>query len=196
MVTDVQIELCRTLIDTVGGINRFANIDFGPAWAPEGYKGYCTDDVCATLSPGIWEEFGLPYNSRIYQAIGRGGFHNCGPHPCKYLYPKQSPRIKYLNCSYKYSHKEIPEFRDIFAGWGIVEVTFDANERPEEIVEGFRYVMECLAPDTLAAPVVIVDPSWPDDDITALYWDMRRVGEEYARNMNFRGDTVKGDDVL
>jgi len=80
---------------------------------------------------------------------------------------------------------EYPALRPIFAGWGVIEPMFDQNETAEEMLAGYREMMECLAPDTLAIPICILDKNWSDDDITGLYHEMRKVSEEYARAMHW-----------
>ena len=57
---------------------------------------------------------------------------------------------------------------------------FDLNETAEAMIAGFRNMMETLAPDTVGIPICMVDDSWTDSDITALYWEMRKISEEYA----------------
>ncbi len=188
LVTGVQLEVYRAIVEAAGGLNRMTGIDFSPNWAPEKYKGFVSDDICATISPATFQEFSLPYNNRLYQPWGSGLMHNCGPNPSKHLYLDHNPKLKGLNCSYRFSHQEFPQFREIFAGWGIIEAMFDAGERPEEMLERFRFMMETLAPDTVGIPLCIVDDSWSDGDITDLYWEMRRIGEEYAANMRWKKD--------
>ena len=189
LVTDVQLEMCHKMIETAGGdINRFACIDFDPLWHPEQYKSFCSDDVCATIGPDIFAEFSAPYNNRLYEPWGSGGFHNCGPNPCLPLYMAHTPKVKYLNCSYRFSHQEFPEMREPFSGWGVIEAMFDMEETPEDMLEGYRTMMETLAPDTVGIPYCIVDDTWSDDDITGFYWDMRKVAEEYAANVRWVGD--------
>jgi hypothetical protein len=186
LVTDVQIELCHSQLAATGGdINRFAGIDFDPLWHPEPYKSFVSDDVCATIGPDIFAEFAIPYNSRILAQWGPGGLHNCGPNPCKHLYPAHNPKVKYLNCSHRYTRAEYPQFREVFAGWGLLEPMFDNGETAEEMLAGFREMMEALAPDVIAIPYCIVDNTWSDADITDFYWDMRKIGEEYARAMRW-----------
>ena len=185
LVTEVQIKMCHALVGAVGGIHRMTSIDFDPVWAPEKYKSFCSDDVCATIGPTTFREFALPYNSRIYRPWGSGLLHNCGPNPCQRLYPEHDPKCKGLNCSYRYSHADFPQLRQVFAGWGIVEAMFDCSEGPEEMLSGFRTMMETLAPDTVGIPVCVIDDSWADDDITALYWDMRMIADEYAAGMKW-----------
>ena len=53
------------------------------------------------------------------------------------------------------------------------------------MLSGFRTMMETLAPDTVGIPVCVIDDSWADDDITALYWDMRMIADEYAAGMKW-----------
>ena len=65
---------------------------------------------------------------------------------------------------------------------------FDAGEATEDMLEGYRLIMETLAPDTIAIHYCIVDDTWRDSDISSLYWDMRRISDEYAANMRWVGD--------
>ncbi len=187
LVTDVQLDVYHTVVGAVGDINRMTCIDFSPTWAPEKYKGFVSDDICATIKPDMFREFSLPYNSRLYEPWGSGLMHNCGPNPSKHLYLDHNPKLKGLNCSYRFSHAEFSEFRDIFAGWGIIEAMFDVGETPEQMLDQFRTMMETLAPDTVGIPLCIVDDTWSDSDITDLYWEMRDIGEEYAANLKWVG---------
>jgi len=187
LVTDVQLEVYRAVIAAAGGLDRMTCIDFSPTWAPEKYKSFVSDDVCATIGPGIFREFSIPYNNRLYQPWGCGLLHNCGPNPSKHLYLDHDPPMKGLNCSFRHSHREFVEFREIFAGWGVIEAMFDFGEKPEEMLAGYRYMMETLAPDTIGIPVCIIDDTWPDGDITSLYWEMRKIAEEYAATMKWAG---------
>ncbi len=186
LVTEVQLEVYYALIEAVDGLSRLTSLDFSPNWAPEKYKSFVSDDICATIGPDTFREFSIPYNNRLYRPWGSGLMHNCGPNPCKYAYLEHEPKLKGLNVSYRFSHQDFPELREIFAGWGIIEVMFDAGETPEEMLARFRYMMETLAPDTIGMPMCIVDDTWADSDITALYWEMRRIAEEYAANMKWR----------
>lgn len=186
LVTEVQIDLCQSQLAVTGSdISRFAGIDFDPLWHPEPYKSFVSDDVCATIGPDIFTEFAIPYNSRILAQWGPGGLHNCGPNPCKHLYAAHTPPVKYLNCSHRYTRDEYPEFRELFAGWGLLEPMFDNGEPAEEMLAAFRGMMEALAPDVIAVPYCIVDDTWSDSDITGFYWAMRKIGEEYAANMRW-----------
>jgi hypothetical protein len=114
--------------------------------------------------------------------------HNCGPQTPKRVYLEHNPRLKGINCAYDYSRGDLADLGEIFAGWGIVEVNFDSGETAEEMLEGFRFMMENLAPYTVGVPVCTIDESWADDEITAFYWEMRKIAEEYAANMRWVGD--------
>jgi len=48
-------------------------------WLPEGFGGVClSDDDCTTLSPDLYAEFVVPYNSRVLREFGGGTIHFCG----------------------------------------------------------------------------------------------------------------------
>ena len=185
LAAEVQLEVYYAVVEAVGGINRMTGIDFDPLWAPEKYKSFVSDDVCATISPETFKEFGIPYNNRLYQAWGSGLMHNCGPHPCKHVYLDHNPKVKGLSLAYKYSHKDFPQLREILAGWGIIHIIMDNELTPESMLTSFRHTMETLAPDVVGVPLCFVDDTWYDDDVTALYWDLRKIADEYAANMRW-----------
>jgi uroporphyrinogen-III decarboxylase len=46
---------------------------------PEGFGGVCiSDDDCGLMSPQMYREFVVPYNSRVFRAFGGGTLHFCG----------------------------------------------------------------------------------------------------------------------
>jgi len=46
---------------------------------PQGYGGVCiSDDDCTVMSPRMYREFVVPYNSRVFKAFGGGTLHYCG----------------------------------------------------------------------------------------------------------------------
>ena len=186
LLTAVQLEAMQALLAAAGGdLGRFGSLDFDPVWHPGKYISFCSDDVCATLGPKTFEQFSLPYNDRLYAPWGSGGLHNCGPHPCKAMYTRHQRPVKYLNCSHHFSQKDYPALREVFAGWGVIEPMFDLGERAEEILAGYRQMMESLAPEVLAIPICLVDNTWSDSDVTGLYHEMRKISAEYARNMRW-----------
>jgi hypothetical protein len=187
MVTDLQLEIYHALVAAVGGIQRMTGIDFDPVWAPEPYKGFVSDDICATIGPALFREFSIPYNNRLFAPWGSGLMHNCGPNPCQHAYLEHTPKLKGLNVAYKYSHKDFPVPREIFAGWGMIHILMDNELQPQQMIDAFTTTMETLAPDVIGVPVCFVDDTWADDDITALYWDMRKIADAYAASMKWVG---------
>jgi len=185
LVTDVQLEQYHAIIDAVGGVNRMTTIDFDPNWVPEKYKSFVSDDICATIGPDIFKEFSIPYNNRLFKPWGNGLLHNCGPNPSKYHYLDHNPKLKGLSVSFKYSHKDFPEFKEIFAEWGILHVIIDNEPTPELMLNAFNYTMETLSPDVVAIPMLLIDDTWHNNDVTALYWEMRKISEEYAANIKW-----------
>ncbi len=185
LVTETQLMVYREVVGAVGGIERMTSIDFDPNWAPEGYKSFVSDDISATISPAIFETFSLPYNNRLFAPWGRGMLHNCGPNPCKKSYMKHTPRLKGLNLAYRYSHEDFPALRGLLAGDSLIHIMMDNEPTPEDMLDAFRHSMETLAPDVAAIPICFVDDTWADEDVTAFYWEMRRIGEAYAANMKW-----------
>ena len=186
MVTGLQADIFRAVAEAAGGVERLTTLDFDPVWAPEKHKANLSDDISVPVGPRAFREFSVPYNNRIYAEWGSGILHVCGPQAAKAAYLEHAPKLKGLNVAYEWTKDELPALREMFAGWGMVEVNFDmVGERPEEMLAGFRHVMECLAPDVVGVPICTVDEGWTDDEITAFYWDMRKIGAEYAGNMRW-----------
>ncbi len=63
---------------------------------------------------------------------------------------------------------------------------FDNGESAQEMLDGFRYMMEILAPETVGLPMPIVDDTWSDAEITELYYEMREIAAEYAAIVHWR----------
>ena len=187
MVTDLQIECYHEVIKAVGGVDRLTCIDFDPLWAPEGRKGFVSDDVCASYGPDIFKEFSMPYNSRIYAEFGGGRLHNCGPNPSMDLYLDHDPVIKGLNCSFKYSDGDIEKIKTSFKGRGIVEFNFDFGESFDEIVSGYEKIADTLAPDVVAIPLLFLDHTWTNSDLTDIYMSLRKISERYAKEIRWVG---------
>ncbi len=186
LVTGVQIDCYREIINAAGGMNRLTCIDFDPLWAPEGRKGFVSDDVCASYGPDIFKEFSMPYNNRIYAEFGGGRLHNCGPNPSLDLYLEHEPEIKGLNCSFKYSGGDIKKIKKAFSGRGIVEFNFDFGESFDEIVSGYEKIAGILAPDVIAVPLLFLDHSWTNSGLTDIYMSLRKISERYADNIRWK----------
>ena len=191
-LTDLQIACLEAGIEAAGGLNRMTQVDLAQVWAPEGHKGFVSDDVSATISSAMFDTFSKPYNSRIFARWPGGLLHNCGPHPVADRYLSHTPPINGINCSFRHTRASLHALRKSFAGRGLIQVMFDNGETAEEMVSGFRYLMEELIPDVIALPIPQVDDSWSDAEITDLYYAMREIAVEYAANMRWRnkGGTI------
>lgn len=47
-------------------------------WSPKGVGVWVSDDDLVSVSPGLYEEFVVPYYSRIFETFGGGSVHFCG----------------------------------------------------------------------------------------------------------------------
>lgn len=185
-ITETMIACYDLIIQAAGGLDKMTTTDFDPTWAPEGHKGFCSDDVCATIHPRLFETFGRPYNSRIYARYGGGLLHNCGPHPAAELYLGHTPPIKGINCSWRHTRNDLERLRQAFAGRGLVFAMFDNGETPEEMMAGYAEMAEALAPDTIGVPVCIMDgQAYSDEDILETYLSLRKISEGYAAEMRW-----------
>ena len=186
LAAEVQIRCYQDIVAAVGDINRLTCIDFAPSWAPEGRKGFVSDDVCASYSPEIFETFSRPYNNRILQRWPGGRIHNCGPHPSIELYLDHEPPLTGLNCSFRYTRSELPRIRRAFEGRGIVELMFDNGESPDEITRGYEEIADGLAPGVIGIPIVWLTDGWSDQEIRELYHRLLDTAERYAREIRWR----------
>jgi uroporphyrinogen-III decarboxylase len=188
LATELQIRCYALIIEAAGGLDRLTCIDYDPMWAPEGKKGFVSDDVCATFSPEMFRRFSMPYNNKIFQKWKGGRLHNCGPNPSIDLYLNHTPGINGLNCSYKYSKDDVSKIKKAFSGRGIVEFTFDNGESPREIVDGYQWLADNLAPDVAAIPFIWLDGSWQDDDIKGVHNELKKISEKYSVAMRWIGN--------
>jgi uroporphyrinogen-III decarboxylase len=187
LAAEVQVACYEQAIAAAGGVDRLTCIDFDPLWAPEGRKGFVSDDVCAGLSAEHFAAFSRPYNNRIFRRWPGGRLHNCGPHPALEHYLDHEPPINGLNCSFRYTRKELLRIRELFRGRGIVELMFDNGETPGQMLRGYEEAASVLAPEVVAIPVAWLNHTWADDDIRALYEDLEAVAGRYARAMRWTG---------
>jgi hypothetical protein len=102
-------------------------------------------------------------------------------------YLDHTPKLKGLNLSYKYSRRDFPELSKIFAGWGMMHILLDNEFEPQQMIEAFTTIMETLAPNVVGVPLCFVDDTWADEDVTGLYWEIRKIANEYAANMKWVG---------
>jgi len=184
LAADMQVGCCREIVRAVGDLNRMTCIDFDPTWAPEGQKGFVSDDVCASFSPEIFRDFSVPYNNRIFREWPGGRIHNCGPNPSIGLYLDHTPPINGLNCSFRHTRADLPRIKEAFKGRGIVEFMFDFGESIEEIITGYEEIANTLAPDVIGIPMLWFTEEWSDEAMLEAYHGLVRIGERYAREMS------------
>ncbi|HEY6058555.1 MAG TPA: uroporphyrinogen decarboxylase family protein [Candidatus Limnocylindrales bacterium] len=79
------MEFCtQVLIDWIGvqkhrtGPDRHGVFPHTIALPPEAGGVWISDDDCTMLSPALYREFVVPYDSRVLQAFGGGTLHYCG----------------------------------------------------------------------------------------------------------------------
>ena len=78
MITDLMVEFVVTQREIV----RASGAEFVPSsfqpWLPDGRGLSIANDVAVMLSPGLHDEFGLPYINRLSDAFGGVYIHSCG----------------------------------------------------------------------------------------------------------------------
>ncbi len=181
LISDIFINIAEAAIDTVGGIEYVTCSDFPYHWHPEGRKGHCSDDISAQYSPEFFNKFSKPYNNKIFKRFGGGMMHNCGPNPCASEYLWHEPRIYAVDLAYDYSKNDLELFKKAFKGEGIIY--FEFTDTWQNNLKEYKRVMETLAPDVIAIPVLSVGP---DEDVKAVYNAFLEVSKEYASRMNWK----------
>lgn len=166
-----------------GGEERIASLDFPDYWFPEGRKGHVSDDVSANISPAMYRRFSIPYHDRVFARYGGGGLHNCGPNPCLAQYLEHTPAPRALDLSYRYSACDFPQIKQVCRKRALLYIDIPGGALGA--ADAYRALMDLLAPDVAAIPVVTVTE---DDDPVGVYRRMREVSEEYARRMDWGWD--------
>jgi hypothetical protein len=192
-VTNDMIACYDAIIAAAGGKENMSTTDFDDLWAPEAYKGYVSDDVCATISPRMFQEFGMPYNSRIFARYSGGLLHNCGPNPSAHLYLHHDPPIKGVTVAWEYSKGDAPAFKEAFAGRGLIYtgiggIGADFERDLAAALETFRWMADFFAPDVVIMPRLGVEGRYvTDEQIRRAYFALAEVAEDYARRMRWAG---------
>ncbi len=192
-ITEDMIACYTAIVAAAGGQENMSTTDFDDLWAPEKYKGYVSDDVCATISPRTFAEFSRPYNSRIYSRFSGGLLHNCGPNPSAHLYLDHNPPIKGVTLAYEYSKDDFPKLKEAFAGRGVIytgmgHIGRDYEGDLEAALRRFREMADLFAPNVVMIPTLGFDgAALSDAQIAEAYWRVAEVAEEYADRMNWPG---------
>ena len=171
------------IVDAAGGINKMGTISFH-MWAPEGHKGAVADDVCANISPEMFNEFSRPYNSRIFSVYGPGAFHNCGPNPCASEYVKHAPPIKAIHLYYDYSKDELENLAEVFAHRVVLYMKWWNTDPPEKVFKEYRNVCNKFAPKSIVIPQYGLDDSkYSDNEILEVYNELNKISIEYTESL-------------
>jgi len=170
-------------VDAAGGLNKMGSISFHQ-WLPEGYKGCLADDVCANISPEMFNEFSKPYNSRIYRIFGPGLLHNCGPNPCAFEYSSHNPPIKGVHLFYEYSKNDIDKLAEAFARNAVLYLQWWNTDKPEKVIKEYMQVCEKFAPGSIVILVYDLDDSqYSDSEILEIYKEFNKISIEYTKSM-------------
>jgi len=190
-LSNLYIKVQEILISSFGGLNNMMNVDWEPSWYPEGHKGYLSDDPSANLRVPLFEVFSKPYNKKIYDAFGYGGFHNCGPHPCADAYIDYGKdRIRAVNCSLKCTYNELDRFISAFKDtetvlYFLLEEEYYTAQKSirlyEEIMEkGINNNVACI-------PFYAIDNSiYPDDEIRDIFDSFSKLSKKYAGHLKLK----------
>lgn len=190
-LSNLYVKVQKILVNNFGGLDSMMNIDWEPSWYPEGHKGYLSDDPCANLSIPLFEAFSKPFNKKIYDTFGYGGFHNCGPHPCVDAYIDYGKdKVRAVNCSLKCTYNYLDRFVSAFKGTETVlyflleEEYYDAQKSiklyGEIINKGIENNIACI-------PLYAIDNSiYSDEEITGIFYSFLKLGREYALNLKLK----------
>lgn len=167
----------RAAISAAGGEERIANTDFLEVWFPEGHKAHVSDDVSSSIGPVHYAEFSAPYHALVFGEFGRGGLHNCGPHPCRDAYLALQPAPRAVDVEDRYSHRDLSGLRHSLKGRGFLLLGWDGAGDPST---WFADVMDQMAPDVAVVPVLKVAP---EDQPELICQRLHPIAVEYARRM-------------
>jgi hypothetical protein len=188
-LSDLYVIVQKMLTGAIGGPGRMTNVDWDVSWYPEGSKGYVSDDPCANFQVELFETFSKPFNRKIYEIFGYGGFHNCGPHPCATAYTNYGDgKVGAINCSLKCTYKEIDKFIQVFKDTGTIlyflfeEEYFDAKEGLKLYAE---LIEKCSNNNVVCIPSYAIDSSlYSDEQIREIYDSFLKLSVEYAYSLN------------
>jgi hypothetical protein len=175
------INLIDESIKAAGGINNITSTDFFEIWCPDGFKGHCSDDISAMISPEMFEEFSAPYNAMVYEKFGPGGLHNCGPNPCHQAYISHKYSPSFADLAEEYSYQDLHLFKESFKKKAFIFLKCKAMSI-SQIEEQYREIMELMAPDVMVIPTYEVSNK---QEAKEVYLSLMPISTEYAKRMNF-----------
>lgn len=190
-LSDLYINVQSILTGEVGDINKMMNIDWDVSWYPEGHKGYVSDDPCANFGTETFEIFSKPFNQKMYDIYGYGGFHNCGPHPSAASYlDYNNNSVKAINCSLQFTYKQLDNYMDTFKGREIIlyflfeEEFYDAKQA----IELYRELAQKGSERNLVCiPSYPIDTSvYSDSEIEDIFDEFSKISKSYADSLKLK----------
>ncbi len=175
-LTQTILDYTETMIHVAGSIERFTSLDFFYFFCP--HKAHVSSDLSAMYSPRYFDRIERPFLERILAQYGGGLLHNCGPNPCTASYASMK-NLWGLNLSYCYSSCDLPLLKKFMRG-KVLYFFMDAHD-PLESLADFRTLMEVLAPEVIALPIVSCQD--PSVEVVTLFNEYRTVATEYARRV-------------
>ncbi|MHB1276655.1 MAG: uroporphyrinogen decarboxylase/cobalamine-independent methonine synthase family protein [Candidatus Humimicrobiaceae bacterium] len=190
-LSNLYIRVQKILISKFGGLSNMMNIDWEPSWYPEGHKGYLSDDPCANLSIPLFEVFSKPYDKKIYDAFGYGGFHNCGPHPCAGAYiDYKKDKVKAINCSLKCTYNELDRFISVFKDTETVLYFLFEEEyytAPKSIKLYEEIIKKGIDNNIACIPFYAIDNSiYSNDEIKDIFESFLKLSKKYAGHLKLK----------
>jgi len=190
-LSELYLKVYTILVGQIGGLEKMTTIEWDVSWYPEGRKGYVSDDPCANFGPDTFEAFSKPFNKKIYDRFGYGGFHNCGPHPCASRYLDYAVNsLKAVNCSLKCTYSQIDSFMDNFIGREAVLYFLIEEEYYDcaKAVEAYRELAEKGAKRNLVCiPSYALDTSiHPDDEIRHTFKEFLKISKDYGESLKLK----------
>lgn len=173
----------RAGIEAAGGEQNIANTDFFQAWFPEGAKGHVSDDVSSAFGPNMYLQFSAPYHALVFDEFGRGGMHNCGPHPSHAAYFDNPLSPRAIDVMDGYSHNDLANLRRSLRKKAFIYLDWGGDCDP---VPWYRGIMEQMAPDVVVIPVIKLAPT---DHPEELCQALRPIADEYAKRMDWGWET-------
>jgi hypothetical protein len=174
MITDLTIEFAETQRRIVAG----AGVEFVPSsfqpWLPDGTGLSVANDVGVMLSPGLHDEFSVPYLNRISQAFGGVYIHSCGD--WTRLFPSLEKVKNLRGLEFGASESHYGRVLERFGGKTVLACRVGLH-RDIRFAGMGDYVRKILGaartPRGLFVHVDItnglVDGSWPETDLEEIY---------------------------
>ncbi len=190
-LSDLYVSIQSILTAEVGDINKMTGIDWDVSWYPEGRKGYVSDDPCANFGTETFEIFSKPFNKKMYDIYGYGGFHNCGPHPSAASYlDYNNNSVKAINCSLQFTYKQLDNYIDTFKGREVIlyflfeEEFYDAKRA----IELYRELAQKGSERNLVCiPSYPIDASvYSDSEIEDIFDEFSEISKSYADSLKLK----------